>query len=96
MGSGMCIRDRFNTVGSHDDKQLVKITGAPTYPSDGRLDLTTVYVTGGPSGRLNSINALLGWLDPSDAVIPEDTLYPPDTTGHCRVWGGLGVVDVCR
>lgn len=72
----------FNTVGSHDDKQLVKITGAPTYPSDGRLDLTTVYVTGGPSGRLNSINALLGWLDPSDAVIPEDTLYPPDTTGQ--------------
>ena len=72
----------FNTVGSHDDKQLVKITGAPTFPSDGRLDLTTVYVTGGPSGRLNSINALLGWLDPSDAVIPEDTLYPPDTTGQ--------------
>ena len=72
----------FNTVGAHQDKQLVKIQGAPTYPSDGQLDLTTVYVTGGPSGRINSINALLGWLDPSDAVIPEDTLYPPETTGQ--------------
>lgn len=70
----------FNTVGTHDDKQLVKIGGAPTYPSDGQLDLTTVYVTGGPSGRLNAVNALLGWLDPADAVIPEDTLYPPQTT----------------
>ena len=50
----------FNTVGAHHDKQLVKIQGAPTYPSDGQLDLTTVYVKGGPSGRINSINALLG------------------------------------
>lgn len=72
----------FNTVGSHDDKQLVKITGAETYPSDGQLDLTTVYVRGGPSGRINSINAILGWLDPTDAVLPEDTLYPPQTTGE--------------
>ena len=70
----------FNTVGTADDKQLVKIDGAPTYPSDGQLDLTTVYVKGGPSGRVNSVNAVLGWLDPSQAVVPEDTLYPPETT----------------
>lgn len=72
----------FNTVGSIDDKQLVKITGAKTYPSDGQLDLTTVYVKGGPSGRINSVNAVLGWLDPTQAVIPEDTLYPPETSGQ--------------
>ena len=70
----------FNTVGTVDDKQLVKIDGAPTYPSDGQLDLTTVYVKGGPSGRVNSVNAVLGWLDPAQAVVPEDTLYPPETT----------------
>ncbi|MDO4918899.1 PDZ domain-containing protein [Kocuria sp.] len=70
----------FNTLGSQDDKQLVKITGAPTYPSRGQLDLTTVYVKGGPSGRINSVTALLGWLDPSQAVVPEDTMYPPQTT----------------
>ncbi|RKQ36725.1 YlbL family protein [Kocuria tytonis] len=70
----------FNTVGTHDDRQLVKIDGATTYPSDGQLDLTTVYVRGGPSGRINSINAVLGWLNPSEAVVPQDTLYPPETT----------------
>lgn len=72
----------FNTVGQHRGHQLVRIEGAKTYPSQGRLDLTTVYVAGGPSGRVNSVNALLGWLDPGESVLPEDTVYPAEMTGQ--------------
>lgn len=72
----------FNTLGDHQGHQLVKIEDAKTYPSRGRLDLTTVYVAGGPSGRVNSVNALLGWLDPAEAVLPRDTVYPAEMTGQ--------------
>lgn len=72
----------FNTVGEYEGHQLVRIEGAKSYPSGGRLDLTTVYVAGGPSGRVNSINALLGWFDPTESVLPQDTVYPAEMTGQ--------------
>ena len=72
----------FNTVGQFEDRELVRIDGAQTYPSEGNLDLTTVYVKGGPSGHVNAVNVLLGWLNPSDTVLPQDTVYEPTLTGQ--------------
>lgn len=72
----------FNTVGEHEDQQLVRIEGATAYPSQGTLDLTTVYVKGGPAGHVNSLNVLWGWLNPADAVMPQDLLYAPDMSGQ--------------
>jgi PDZ domain-containing protein len=72
----------FNTVGEHDGRQLLGVTGAPTYPSDSVLDLTTVYVTGGPSQNVNVLTVLGSWLDPSASVVPADSLYPRDVSGQ--------------
>ena len=72
----------FNTVGQHDGRQLLGISGAPTYPSESVLDLTTVYVTGGPSKNINALTVLGSWLDPSAAVVPVDTLYPRDASAQ--------------
>lgn len=72
----------FNTVGEYEDHQLVSIEGAQTYPSDGKLDLTTVYVKGGPAGRVNAVNVLMAWFDPTDTVLPEDAVYDPTLTGQ--------------
>lgn len=72
----------FNTVGEYEDQQLVSIEGAQTYPSDGKLDLTTVYVKGGPAGRVNAVNVLMAWFDPTDTVLPEDAVYDPTLTGQ--------------
>ena len=72
----------FNTVGQFENRELVHIEGAETYPSEGKLDLTTVYVKGGPSGAVNAVNVLLAWLNPSDSVLPEDAVYEPNLTGQ--------------
>ncbi|MCJ8503832.1 PDZ domain-containing protein [Kocuria flava] len=66
----------FNTVGEHEGRQLLEVTGALTYPTESVLDLTTVYVSGGPSSDVGVLGVLRAWLDPSTAVVPADVLYP--------------------
>lgn len=70
----------FNTIGSYDDEPLITVSGAETFPTDGRLDLTTVSESGGPYGRLGLAEALRGWIDPDVAVVPSKLLYPPGTS----------------
>lgn len=72
----------FNTVGQHDGQELLGVSGAQTYPSDSVLDLTTVYVSGGPNSDVNALSVLGAWLDPSDTVLPADALYPRDVSAE--------------
>ena len=37
----------------------------------------TISYQGGPGANLNIFEALRGWLDSSDAVVPESELFPP-------------------
>jgi PDZ domain-containing protein len=64
------------------DEPLIQISGATTYPTTGKLDLTTVSEWGGPGSHLSLKDAVQGWLDPSVAVIPEELLYPPNTSAE--------------
>jgi len=68
----------FNTLGQIDGEPIVTISGAATYPSDGRLDATTVYETGGPGSRLSLMAALRGWIDSGVSVVPSELLHPAD------------------
>jgi PDZ domain-containing protein len=70
----------LNTLGSPDGEPLISVTGHPTYPTDGTLDLTTVTVMGGPGGHITLVDVLQGWLSPSDTVVPEKELYPSGAT----------------
>jgi len=63
----------YNTLGEVEGADVIQIDGAPTFPTDGRLDLTTVGVT--PS--LTLLEALRGWFDRDLAVVPRDVVYPP-------------------
>ena len=45
---------------------------APTYDSSGRLVITTVRFQ-----PVTALGALLTWLDPHEALVAEDVLYPP-------------------
>ena len=58
------------------------ITGTDTFPTDGRLDLTTVSELGGPRSNVTLIEALFGWISADVAVLPESLLYPEDVTGE--------------
>ena len=69
-----------NTIGDVKGKPVIAISGHETYPTQGRLSLVTVAYQGGPDNRLDLITALRGWLDPSIAVVPEETLFPKSTS----------------
>lgn len=71
-----------NTLGAVEGTELIRIDGRPTYPDDGKLDLTTVSVLGGPRQRLDIVTALQGWLDDSVAVVPEEQVYPAGQTAE--------------
>lgn len=71
-----------NVLGTLDGKQVIAVSGAPTYPTDGRMDLTTVSESGGPYGRVSVTHVVGGWLDPSVAVVPTAVLYPSSETAQ--------------
>lgn len=72
----------FNTIGEVDGEEFLQISGTQTYPVDGHLDMTTVLETGGPRGGMTLFDALGGWFNGSNAVLPRELLYPDDVEGE--------------
>jgi PDZ domain-containing protein len=70
----------LNTLGAVDGKSLIAISGHPTYPTSGQLDLTTVSVVGGPGRQLTLLQVIEGWLDKTSAVVPEEQVFPAGQT----------------
>jgi PDZ domain-containing protein len=66
----------LNTLGRTSSGPLIAISGHPTYPTNGHLNLVTVSFVGGPGDGFNVFTALRAWLTPSDAVVPEQELFP--------------------
>jgi len=67
----------LNTLGSSASKPLITISGHPTYPTSGHLNMVTVSYQGGPGANLNIFTALAAWLNPDEAVVPASELFPP-------------------
>lgn len=72
----------FNVIGTDDGRDVIEIEGTTTYPVSGALDMTTVLESGGPRGGLTFVDAIASWLDPADAVVPRELLFPDDITGE--------------
>ena len=66
----------FNTLGDEEGKPVISITGRPTFPTTGNLDLTTV----GVQSSLTLGEALQGWFRRDEAVVPRDLVFPPGQT----------------
>jgi PDZ domain-containing protein len=69
----------FNVLGSQDGTQLITITGHPTYPTTGQLRMVTVGVSE-ESYQMPLGEAIAGWLNSGEAIVPKDTIYPPGQT----------------
>jgi Lon-like protease len=68
----------LNTLGKDSSGQpLITITGHPTYPTTGHLNMVTVGYQGGPGVNINIFSALAAWLNPHEAVVPESELFAP-------------------
>jgi PDZ domain-containing protein len=65
-----------DTLGRPDGKPLIEIVGHETYPTAGKLELTTVEEV----PRLSVLDAVRGWFDSDRAVVPRELLQPPGTT----------------
>lgn len=58
-------------------KEIVEVKGHKRYPTKGRLELTTIRLTG-PKEELSLPRVLGAWFDPSAAVYPREAFYAPD------------------
>jgi PDZ domain-containing protein len=68
----------LNTLGKDSSGQpLISVSGHPSYPTSGHLNMVTVSYAGGPGTHLNIFKALVAWLNPDQAVVPESELFPP-------------------
>ncbi|MFD1720205.1 PDZ domain-containing protein [Amnibacterium endophyticum] len=64
-----------------DRRPLISIPEETTYPTGkGRLDLLTVSVLGSPSGGPSWIDLALAWVNPTQAVVPLESVFPAGTT----------------
>lgn len=70
----------FNTIGEVNNEPLIQIDGHESFETSGDLSLTTVYVAGGPNGRITVFDAFRAWMDPNQSVVPVELVYPPGTT----------------
>lgn len=78
----------YNTLGSAEndgeETDLITIPDETVYPTEGSLDLLTVSVLGNPDNRLNWLTVAAAWLDPSQAVVPLESVFPADVTTEER------------
>jgi PDZ domain-containing protein len=69
-----------NTLGTLDGRKLISVSGAPTYPTDGALDFTTVRVVGGPGAKVTVWDLLDAWVRSDEEIFREDEFFPPGVT----------------
>ncbi|WP_028637087.1 YlbL family protein [Nocardioides sp. URHA0032] len=71
-----------NVLGKNDDgKQIIQVEGRKSYPDDGQVRMTTVYVSQPkPNGRNNLFELMHDWISDEDAVYPYDAVYRQDET----------------
>ena len=64
----------FNTLGEVEGKQVVAIDGAPTKPTSGNLNMTTVSQRDG----LTLGQALVLWASGDQQLLPRSLVFPPE------------------
>jgi len=58
---------------------VIEIHGAKTYPTTGKLLLTTVLATS-PSSPIFGVNVIYAWVKGDFIVLPRSVLYPPNVS----------------
>ena len=76
----------FDTLGDMGvdggEQPVIQISGAPTYPTEGELNLLTVSVSGSRDEPPSWIEVATAWFQPSRAVVPIDSVYPDGQTSE--------------
>jgi PDZ domain-containing protein len=64
----------LDVLAENHGKEIVEVKGHKRYPTKGRLELTTIQLTG-PTQKVNLPEALTAWFDRSRAVYPRAAFY---------------------
>ena len=70
----------FNTLGNLGQEEFLQVSGSQTYPTTGRLDMTTVREVGGPETPITLFEAVSGWINPDVAVVPRRAFYQQEVS----------------
>jgi len=71
----------LNTLGKDSSGHpLITISGRASYPTSGHLNMVTVSYQGCQGDRFNIFTALVAWLNPHEAVVPETEICPAGQT----------------
>ena len=73
---------------ARDVQPLIHVSGHQEFPSEGKLIMTTVSFH-----EVSAIGALVAWLDPHQAVVSRQVLYPPGETAEQEVERALSQMD---
>lgn len=66
----------FDTLGEVDGTPVIQVEGREVFPTDGRLDLTTISLR----SSLTLTEAVVSWLRRDRAVVPRELVFPPGET----------------
>lgn len=66
----------YDTLGTSDEGQVIKIEGAKTYPTSGELRMTTVSLT----DDVSLLNGLRMWVSGTYALAPREDYFKPGET----------------
>jgi PDZ domain-containing protein len=69
-----------NVLGNYEGSEVVKISDVKTYATTGALDLLSVSVVGNPERTPSWVDLFWAWLDPAQAIVPVETVYPKQVT----------------
>ena len=72
----------FNILGDEPDSSLLSISGAKTFPVDGKLNLMTVSMVGSPRQTPTWLELISAWLDPAQTIVPLDEAFPNGQTAQ--------------
>lgn len=85
----------IDVLGSRDDVPLIEISDAPTFPTDGRLLMTTVSTTRVDS-TLSLPEALVVHLSGDSDAMPREVIYPPGKTAEQVESDAVAMMDSSR
>ncbi|SDQ07174.1 PDZ domain-containing protein [Microbacterium sp. cf332] len=80
------VYDTLGSVASGDgeERPLISVSGAETFPTSGTLDLLTVEVLGNRERTPSWLELAGAWFDPARAVVPIDDIFPEGVTTEQR------------
>ncbi len=73
---------------ARDVEPLIHVTGHQEFPSEGKLIMTTVSFH-----EVSAVGIVVAWIDPNQAVVSREVLYPPGETAAQEVQRALSQMD---